>query len=67
MNTQALKQFIIDRAQEPSTWRGLVLFLTGTGCWVLPAGLSVEHVVSIGLTLAGAIGALSSDKKPQQS
>lgn len=65
MNTQALKKWAIDRAQEPSSWRGLILIATGIFGWTLPAGMTLEQVVSIGLTVAGAIGALTSDTKTE--
>ena len=32
-----MKQYILDRAKEPSTWRGFILLLTAIGVPVAPA------------------------------
>ena len=55
-----MKQYILERAKEPSTWRGLVLVLTAAGVPLAP-GMS-EAIISIGLALAGLIGAATPDK-----
>ncbi len=55
-----MKQFLIDRFQEPTTWRGLVLLLTGLGVPLNPDML--EPIVSAGLGITGIIGVLSKDK-----
>lgn len=55
-----MKEYIVQRAKEPSTWRGLVLILTAAGVPIAP-GMS-EAIVSIGLALAGLIGVLTADK-----
>ena len=46
-----MKDYILDRAREPSTWRGAILFLTAIGVPIAPA-LS-EAIVTAGLGLAG--------------
>jgi hypothetical protein len=49
-----MKQYILDRAKEPSTWRGAILFLTAIGVPIAPA--MAEHIVTVGLGVAGIIG-----------
>lgn len=55
-----MKQYILDRAKEPSTWRGFILLLTAAGVPMAPA-LS-ESIISVGLAIAGLIGVVSRDK-----
>jgi len=55
-----MKQYILDRAKEPSTWRGLILLLTAIGVPVAPA--LAESIVSVGLAIAGLVGVVSPDK-----
>lgn len=49
-----MKQYILDRAKEPSTWRGILLFLTAIGVPVAPE--MANNIVTVGLGLAGIIG-----------
>lgn len=56
-----MKQYILDRAKEPSTWRGIVLLLTALGVPMAPA--MTDAIVSAGLGLAGLIGVLTADSK----
>ena len=49
-----MKSYILDRAKEPSTWRGALLFLTAIGVPIAPA--LAEHIVTFGLGLAGIVG-----------
>lgn len=49
-----MKQYILDRAKEPSSWRGLILFLTAIGVPVAPE--LANNIVTVGLGLAGIIG-----------
>lgn len=56
-----MKDYILDRVREPSTWRGAILFLTAIGVPIAPA-LS-EAIVTAGLGLAGLIGMLTSDNR----
>ena len=55
-----MKDYILARAKEPSTWRGLVLLLTAIGVPVAPA--MAESIVSVGLAVAGLIGVATPDK-----
>lgn len=50
-----MKQYIIDRLKEPSTWRGLVLIATALGVNISPD--QTTAIVSIGIGIAGVIGA----------
>lgn len=49
-----MKSYILDRMREPSTWRGALLFLTAIGVPVAPE--LANHIVTVGLGLAGIIG-----------
>lgn len=55
-----MKAYILARLCEPSTWRGIVLFATGIAGFSITTA-EVDALISVGLTLAGAIGALSQD------
>ena len=49
-----MKQYILDRAKEPSTWRGFILLLTAIGVPVAPA--MADAIVAAGLAIAGLVG-----------
>lgn len=49
-----MKQYILDRAREPSSWRGLILFLAAIGVPVAPE--LADHIITVGLGVAGIIG-----------
>lgn len=55
-----MKNYLINRAKEASTWRGIILILTAIGVPVAPA--MAEAIVSVGLALAGAVGVFTADK-----
>lgn len=55
-----MKQYILSRAKEASTWRGIILLLTAVGVPIAPA--MAEAIISVGLALAGALGVLTADK-----
>lgn len=55
-----MKSYILDRAKEPSTWRGFILFLTAIGVPIAPA--LADSIITVGLGLAGLIGVVSADK-----
>lgn len=50
----AFLKFAVARLSEASTWRGIVLALTGLGVYVSPEAAAA--VTSLGLGLAGLIG-----------
>ncbi len=47
-------QYILDRAREPSTWRGVALMLTAFGVHLAPE--MQDAVITAGVALAGLIG-----------
>ena len=55
-----MKQYLIERMKEPSTWRGIILLLTAVGVPIAPELQSV--IISAGLGLAGLVGAVTPDK-----
>jgi hypothetical protein len=54
--------YLLARAKEASTWRGLVLLATGCGASLNPD--LREGIVTGGLLLAGVLGAVLPDAKP---
>lgn len=52
-------RWILARAREPSTWRGLVLLATAVGVQIAPD--VQEAIVAAGLAVAGLVGALTAD------
>jgi hypothetical protein len=54
-------KYMIDRFYEASTWRGLILVITG----IAGATLSLDEetsLISLGLALSGAVGAFLPDR-----
>jgi hypothetical protein len=54
--------WVIDRLDEPSTWRGIIMLITG----VTGFALDEEHtqaVIAAGISIVGLIGMFSRDKK----
>ena len=51
--------YLLQRAKEPSTWRGIILFATGFGVTVSPE--MTAQIVATGTALAGLVGMFSSD------
>lgn len=62
MNFDNLKRYLLARLQEPTTWRGLVLIATAVGAKWSPT--QAEAIVTAGLLVAGIIGAVVPDKRP---
>lgn len=56
-----MKAYLIERAKEPSTWRGLVLVLTALGVPMAPE--MTQAIVSAGLGIAGLLGVVTADPK----
>lgn len=56
-----MRNYFLERAKEPSTWRGAILFLTAIGVPIAPA--MTEAIVTAGLGLAGLIGMITSDNR----
>lgn len=55
-----MKSYILERAKEPSTWRGIILFLTAIGVPIAPA--LADSIITAGLGLAGLVGVVTADK-----
>jgi len=53
--------FLLERGKEPSTWRGLSLFLTAVGIYIDPT--LYTQITTIGVGIAGLIGMVTKDKK----
>jgi hypothetical protein len=51
-----MKQYVVDRLKEASTWRGFVYLLTAFGVTVAPA--TAEAIIAAGMAIAGVIGAV---------
>jgi hypothetical protein len=56
-----MKEYLIARGKEASTWRGLVALLTAVGVSVSPE--QGEAIIALGLAVIGAIGVFTADKK----
>lgn len=52
--------FFLDRAKEPSTWRGFSLFLTAVGIYIDPT--MYTQITTVGVGVAGLIGMVTKDK-----
>lgn len=52
--------YLIDQGKEPSTWRGLCLFLAAGGVVLEPE--QTEAIVAFGLGLSGFIGMVTRDR-----
>ena len=55
-----MKDYLVARAKEASTWRGIILILTAAGVPIAPE--TQTAIISAGLALAGIIGAITPDK-----
>ena len=55
-----MKDYILERAKEPSSWRGLMLLLTAIGIPVAPE--LAEAIIAVGLALAGLVGVATPDR-----
>ena len=55
-----MKDYLLARAKEPSSWRGLILLLTAAGVPIAPG--MAEAIISVGLAVAGLIGVAAPDK-----
>ena len=55
-----MKEYLLARAKEPSSWRGFVLLLTALGVPLAPG--AADAIISMGLAIAGLIGVATVDK-----
>jgi hypothetical protein len=57
-----MKDYLLQRAKEPSTWRGVILVLASCGVYIDPA--LADAIIAAGVGLAGIVGIVTADKKP---
>lgn len=50
-------KYLLERAKEPSSWRGVVLLATATGVNIAPELMNA--IVTFGLGTAGLLGAIT--------
>lgn len=55
-----MKDYLLARLKEASTWRGLTALLTAVGVALSPD--QVNAIVSAGLALMGVLGVFTKDK-----
>ena len=55
-----MKDYILARVKEPSSWRGIFLLLTAIGIPVAPE--LADAIITVGLAIVGAIGIATPDK-----
>lgn len=58
---KAVARFMLARAQEPSSWRGAILVLSGVVGVTIEPALAL-HIISAGVSIAGLVGILTADK-----
>lgn len=56
-----LKLYVVNRAKEASTWRGVVMLLTAVGLKITPE--MADAIISVGIAVAGLVGMLLPDSK----
>ena len=52
--------YLVERLQEPSTWRGLALLGTALGITVSPE--AIQQLIIVGAGLSGLIGIVFADQ-----
>ena len=55
-----MKNYLLSRLREPSTWRGIVLLATAIGVPIQPD--LQESIIATGLAVTGLIGVVTQDK-----
>ena len=56
-----LKLYVVNRAKEASTWRGVIMLLTAIGLKITPE--MADAIISVGIAVAGLVGMLLPDSK----
>ena len=56
--------YLLERAQEPSTWRGAVLLATAGGANFAPD--LANAIVTAGIGVAGLLGVITKDNKAKK-
>lgn len=57
--SDSMKDYVLNRLREPSTWRGIVALLTAAGVAMSPDQQAA--IVAAGLAVIGVIGAFIPD------
>ena len=57
--------WLLNRLKEPSTWRGAIAIAMGLGIGISPE--MIESIVSVGVSIIGAILVLKKDAKSPDS
>jgi len=55
-----MKDYLLSRLREASTWRGIIMLATAIGVPIAPA--LAESIIAAGLAIAGVIGMLIPDR-----
>jgi hypothetical protein len=56
-----MKDYMLNRLREPSTWRGFIMLLTALG--VALDAVQTEAVIALGMALVGAVGVFLPDSR----
>jgi hypothetical protein len=56
-----MKEYVLARISEASTWRGFVYLLTALG--IALSAAQTEAIIAVGMAVSGAIGVFVADKK----
>ena len=56
-----MKEYLLTRLREASTWRGVVMLVTAAG--VALSAAQAEAVIALGMAIAGVIGVFLPDSK----
>lgn len=56
-----MKDYLLTRLREASTWRGLVMLVTAAG--VALSAAQTEAIIALGMAVAGMIGVFLPDSK----
>lgn len=57
-----MRDYMLNRLREPSTWRGFIMLLTALG--VALDAVQTEAVIALGMALVGAVGVFLPDSRP---
>lgn len=55
-----MKNYLLSRLREASTWRGIIMLATAIGIPIAPA--LADLIITFGLSLAGIVGVLVPDR-----
>lgn len=56
-----MRDYMLNRMREPSTWRGFIMLLTALG--VALDAVQTEAVIALGMALVGAVGVFLPDNR----